>query len=289
MKKILLHTHGTGTCRSRFIVAFSLLLFCFTQTKLNAQTFGNVALGGGGFVTGIISHKTSGDVYCRTDVGGAYRWDAANSKWIPLLDWTSEDQTTYQGAEAIALDPQNANNLYILAGTSYFNNGKTAILKSTDKGNTFTEVVVTSQFMAHGNGYGRANGERLAVDPNNSNILFCGTRNNGLWKSTNAGLTWTQVWNGVTTTSNGNGLCFVVFDPSSVSGGATQTIYFGVSRTGAGNIYKSTNGGSTFTAIQPDNSFMPHRAVLSSNNSTLYVTMAYGEGPNSGSNGRVYK
>lgn len=276
-------------CRSRFIVAFLLILFCFSQTKLFAQTFGNVALGGGGFVSGIISHKTSGDIYCRTDVGGAYRWDAVNSKWIPLLDWTSDNETTYQGVEAVALDPQNANNLYLLAGTSYFNGGKTAILKSTDKGNTFIEVVVTSQFTAHGNGMGRANGERLAVDPNNSNILFCGTRSNGLWKSTNGGSSWTLAWNGVTTTTNGNGICFVVFDPSSVSGGVTQTIYIGVSRTGANNIYKSTDGGSTFTAIQPDNSFMPHRAVLSSDNSTLYVTMADAEGPSNGSSGRVYK
>jgi len=274
---------------TKFIVAFSLTLFCFSQTKLIAQTFGNVALGGGGFVSGIISHKTSGDIYCRTDVGGAYRWDAANSKWIPLLDWTSENETTYQGVEALALDPQNANNLYLLAGTAYFNGGKTAILKSTDKGNTFTEVVVTSQFTAHGNRLGRANGERLAVDPNNSNVLFCGTGSNGLWKSTNGGLTWTLAWNGVTTTSNGNGICFVVFDPSSVSGGVTQTIYIGVSRTGANNIYKSTDGGSTFNAIQPDNSFMPHRAVLSSDNSTLYITMADAEGPSNGSNGRVYK
>jgi len=270
-------------------VAFLLILFCFSQTRLIAQTFGNVALGGGGFVSGIISHKTSGDIYCRTDVGGAYRWDAVNSKWIPLLDWTSEDQTTYQGVEAIALDPQNANNLYLLAGTAYFNGGKTAILRSTDKGNTFSEVIVTSQFTAHGNGYGRANGERLAVDPNNSNILFCGTRANGLWKSTDGGSTWTLAWNGVTTTSNGNGICFVVFDPSSVSGGVTQNIYIGVSRTGASNIYKSIDGGSTFTAIQPDNSFMPHRAVLSSDRSTLYVTMADAEGPGSGSTGRVYK
>src|ERR1044072_3131634 len=275
--------------RRRFVVALSLILFCFSQTKLSAQTYGNVAFGGGGFITGIITHKTSGDVYCRTDVGGAYRWDAASSKWIPLLDWNSEDETTYQGVEALALDPQNANNLYLFCGTDYFNGGKTAILKSTDKGNTFTIVDVTSQFKTHGNSLGRGNGERLAVDPNNSNILFCGTQANGLFKSTNGGSSWTQVWSGVTTTSNGNGICFVVFDPSSVSGGVTQTIYIGVSRTGGNNIYKSTNGGSTFTAIQPDNSFMPHRAVLSADNSTLYVTMADSEGPSNGNSGRVYK
>lgn len=276
-------------CQHRFIVFFLLTLFCFSQTKLNAHTFGNVALGGGGFVTGIISHKTSGDIYCRTDVGGAYRWDSVNSKWIPLLDWCSQDQVTYQGIEAIALDPQDANNLYLLAGTSYFNGGKTAILKSTDKGNTFKEIVLTSKFTAHGNGMGRSNGERLAVDPNNSNILFCGTRSKGLWKSTDGGSNWTLAWNGVTTTANENGICFVVFDPSSVSGGVTQTIYIGVSRTGGDNIYKSTDGGSTFTAIQPDKLFMPHRAVLSSDNSTLYVVMADKEGPWNPGSGRVYK
>ena len=280
---------GPFYCRPRFIVAFSLILFCFSQTKLSAQSFGNVAFGGGGFITGIVSHKTSGDVYCRTDVGGAYRWDAANSKWIPLLDWNSEDETTYQGVEALALDPQNANNLYLFCGTDYFNGGKTAILKSTDKGNTFSIVEVTSQFKTHGNSLGRGNGERLAVDPNNSNILFCGTQSNGLWKSTNGGSSWTLAWNGVTTTTNGNGICFVVFDPSSASGGVTRTIYIGVSRTGGNNIYKSTDGGSTFTAIQPDNSFMPHRAVLSADNSTLYVTMADSEGPSNGTSGRVYK
>ena len=265
------------------------LLLYIMSAKLNGQTFGNVAFGGGGFVTGIISHKTSGDVYCRTDVGGAYRWDAANSKWIPLLDWNSEDETTYQGVEALALDPQNANNLYLFAGTDYFNGGKTAILKSTDKGNTFTIVDVTSKFKTHGNALGRGNGERLAVDPNNGNILFCGTKANGLWKSTDGGLNWTQAWSGVTTTTNGNGICFVVFDPSSASGGFTQTIYIGVSRTGDNNIYKSTDGGSTFTAITPDNSFMPHRAVLSSDNSTLYVTLADEQGPSNGASGRVYK
>src|SRR5436190_2801136 len=165
-----------------------LVLVCIpVLTKAQTYAWGNVALGGGGYVSGIITHKTSGDIYCRTDVGGAYRWDATNSKWIPLLDWTSDSETGYQGVEAIALDPQNANNVYLFVGTSYFNNGKSAILKSTDKGNTFTTIITgdnsSGQFTAHGNRMGRNNGERLAVDPNNSNILFCGTGKNGLWKS----------------------------------------------------------------------------------------------------------
>ncbi|MCF6407273.1 T9SS type A sorting domain-containing protein [Chitinophaga filiformis] len=249
----------------------------------------NAPIGGGGFVTGIVTHKTSGDRYCRTDVGGAYRWDAANNTWVQLLDWLDESENGFIGVEALALDPQNANNIYMLCGTSYINGGRTAILKSTDKGNTFTYTDVTSLFKAHGNGSGRGNGERLVVDPNNSNILFCGTRANGLWKSTDGGVTWNLAWNGVTTTPNENGICFVVYDPSgAVVGGATQTMYIGVSRTGSANIYKSTDGGASFTAISPTTSFMPHRAALQG--TTMYVTYADEAGPqSSGGDGKLYK
>jgi len=45
-------------------------------------------------------------------------------------------------------------------------------------------INVTSQFKTRGNGYGRQNGEQLAVDPNNPDILFCGTRKDGLLKNT---------------------------------------------------------------------------------------------------------
>ncbi len=177
----------------------------------------------------------------------------------------------------------------MLCGTSYLNGGRTAILKSTDKGNTFTYTDVTSKFTANGNGNGRGNGERLAVDPNNSNILLCGTRANGLWKSTDGGVTWNLAWNGVTTTSNGNGICFVLYDPSGgVAGGVTQTIYLGVSRTDGANIYKSTNGGATFTDITATTSFMPHRAALQG--TTMYVTYSDDAGPaSSGGFGKVYK
>lgn len=281
--------------RQKKLACLCLLLLCvvFPGYKVAAQSNGyvwkNAPVGGGGFVTGIVTHKTSGDRYCRTDVGGAYRWDAANNKWVQLLDWLNESENGFIGVEALALDPQNANNVYMLCGTSYINNGRTAILKSTDKGNTFTYTDVTAKFKAHGNGNGRGNGERLAVDPKNSNILFCGTRANGLWKSTDAGVTWNLAWNGVTTTPNENGICFVVFDPSgAVAGGASQTMYIGVSRTGSANIYKSTDGGATFTAISATTSFMPHRAALQG--TTMYVTYSDDAGPQSGNgDGKVYK
>ena len=260
---------------------FSVISLVILNTTF-AQNYewGNVPIGGGGFVSAVIMSKTVENlVYARTDVGGAYRWDNENSKWIPLTDWVSEEQTGYLGVESLALDPNNDAIVYMLVGISYFNNGNTAILKSTDYGETFSIVNVSNQFKAHGNGMGRQNGEKLVVDPNNSNILYCGTRWNGLFKSTNAGETWSKVPAlNVTTTPNENGISLVVLDKSKAAGGNTQTLYIGVSKTGS-NFYKTTNGGQTFTEVTggPAN-LMPQRASLASDGN-MYITYADGAGP----------
>jgi len=31
-----------------------------------------------------------------TDVGGAYRWDATNNKWVQLLDWLNESEIGFK-------------------------------------------------------------------------------------------------------------------------------------------------------------------------------------------------
>ncbi len=87
-------------------------------------------------------------------VGGAYRWDSTGGRWIPLMDFVSQPDLVL-GTEALALDPQDSKRLYILAGTNYFSNGKTAIFRSFDYGKTFDTINVTSFFLAHGNGNGR--------------------------------------------------------------------------------------------------------------------------------------
>lgn len=279
MKKRLLTLTGIIVCRS-------ILFSCAAK----AQTYGNVAMGGGGFVSGVVMNKTEANlIYARTDVGGAYRWDNGNSKWIPLLDWVSTDQTSYLGVESLATDPINPNNLYMLVGIPYFNGGKTAILRSTDKGNSFSIIDVSSQFRTNGNGMGRQNGERLQVDPNNNTILYCGTRANGLFKSTNSGVSWSRLSGlNVTTTANENGISFVLLDKSAASGGATQRIFVGVSQPGT-NFYRSNDGGNTFTAVSgAPTTLMPQRAALAGNGN-LYITYADKEGPWNPSTGQVWK
>lgn len=270
-------------------IAFSILIYL--NVTAQTYTWKNVAMGGGGFVSGIITSKTEQNLmYARTDVGGAYRWDAVTNKWISLLDWASENETGYQGVESIAIDPQAANNVYMLVGTSYFNNGKTAILRSNDYGNSFSITDVTSQFKAHGNGMGRQNGEKLVVDPNKGTILFCGTRRNGLFKSIDAGVTWNNVTSlGTVVTPNDNGISFVLFDAASgTTGNSTQTIFAGISNTGT-NFYISTNGGTTFTPVAgAPTSLMPQRAVMTSDRN-IYITYADKEGPWNPGSGQIWK
>ena len=86
--------------------------------------------------------------------------------------------------------------------------------------------------LAHGNGMGRQTGEKLAVDPNKGNIIFCGSRTKGLYKSTDYGKTWTSAYKVALSTAtesslNGvNGISFVMFDESQGKNadGSTKTI-----------------------------------------------------------------
>jgi xyloglucan-specific exo-beta-1,4-glucanase len=268
---------------NRVIVSLLLICFCNSLSKLSAQkyTWQNLPIGGGGFVSGLFPNKTEKDLlYARTDVGGAYRWNAKDSTWIPLLDWVSLDEMGFLGVESMATDDKNPNRVYMLAGMSYFNAGRTAILKSEDYGKTFKIIETSAMFKAHGNGIGRSSGEKLAIDPNNSDILFCGTRWNGLFKSTDAGNSWKRVSGlPVTSTPNENGISFVTFDPSSAADGKTKIIYVGISRYGK-NLYKSIDGGESFTLIEAGlpTRQMPARGLFT-NNGNLYMTYGNGAGP----------
>jgi len=264
------------------------------NTVDDTSGWGNVRFDGGGFVDGVLaSTEVEGLFYARTDVGGLYRWNNDAKVWLPLLDWLSQDDVGLYGVESIALDPNNPARLYALAGTSYFSGGKTAILRSEDYGATFETVDVSSLWRAHGNGLGRQTGEKLAVDPHNPDVLFCGSRAAGLFKSTDAGQSWANVSTlgaqaGADLT-NANGIAFVVFDPTSTltAAGGTSTLYLGVSNT-TNSLYVSKDGGTSFTPISgAPAGQMPNRAVLAAG--SLYITFSNSLGPFSLSSGSFYK
>jgi xyloglucan-specific exo-beta-1,4-glucanase len=250
----------------------------------------NVQILGGGFVTGIVFHPTEPDlVYARTDIGGAYRYSKGDKAWIPLLDILGRDEAPYWGVESIALDPLDANKVYLACGMYSADWAPTgAFLRSSDRGKTWQVVPV--QFKFGGNENGRSNGERLVVDPNHPNILFFGSRKAGLYTSTDAGQTWNPVAGFPKVTDTfGNGISFVLPDAASgKKGRATPHIYAGVTQTDP-SLYESKDGGVTWNPVakQPTG-LLPNHGVIDAKR-VLYVSYGNHPGPSDVTDGAVHK
>lgn len=256
-----------------------------TTAAAGPYVWKNAQVVGGGYVTGLVFNpREKGLLYARTDMGGAYRWDTGAEQWIPLTDWLGEKDWNLLGIDSLATDPVDPKRLYLGAGT-YTNDwaGNGAILRSTDRGRTFKRTDLP--FKLGGNEDGRGAGERLVVDPANHKTLLLGTRKNGLWRSTDYGVTWSQVSsfpvkNGA---SSGGGISFVTYGPA-----GSKAIYVGVADRST-SLYRSTDGGSTWQAVpgQPTGQ-LPQHGVLSGDGS-LYLTYTNALGPNGVTAGSVWK
>jgi photosystem II stability/assembly factor-like uncharacterized protein len=265
-----------------------------------------VAIGGGGFVDGIVFQPAvPGLAYARTDMGGAYRRDTATGPWQPLLDWLPLAEVNLMGVESLAIDPHNPDALYLACGT-YTNpavpNG--AVLRSKDRGRTFQRTDLP--FKLGGNEGGRGNGERLAVDPNDGRILYLASRHAGLWRSGDAAASFQRVdalpdsawrrnesdgplpsWGG----SDGKAsVAFVLFDPrSGARGQPSRTIYAGLSVVGRPSLWRSTDAGASWQAIPGGPAqHRPMRAALASDGH-LYIAYASEPGPHRMKDGSVWR
>lgn len=277
---------------SALLTAASMLAACSggdgnnntgTATPEGDWSYSQMAMGGGGYVTGVFSTSQENLYYARTDVGGAYRWDEAQGRWLSLAYGVTEENVGMMGIDGLAVDPDEPNKLYLIAGTSYFSNGNTWVLISNDYGDTFEEVDISSLVANSGNGMGRQNGERIAIDPVNNDILYIGGRTGGLIKSTDGGKTWTAVQSlsdfTTTYTSNNNGICTIVIDPDSSDGSACQRVFVGISKGGENNVFVSENGGGSWAAVEglPNNLF-PQR-MKADGRGNLIIVYADSEGP----------
>lgn len=261
------------------------------QTKLPDAVpyrWDNVTVGGGGFAPGIVfSTAERGLAYLRTDMGGAYRYDAATGRWVPLQD--GNPVGSYMGVESVAPDPIDADVVYLAAGMSW--RGEAAILRSSDRGRNWTTTPVP--FRMGGNEDGRGLGERLAIDPNQPSRLLFGSRHDGLWRSVDSGAHWTKVTAfplvglgapSVPGTTHG-GLSFVLFDKAHPG-----RMFVASTDPGAPHLFRSDDDGATWIAIAggPDAAMLPVKAVLGSDD-VLTITYANGIGPNGITRGAVWR
>lgn len=294
---IAINTEGSttlsafATCPGLSDSAVTSAQFTLTlpASGLPAYTYKSVQIVGGGFVDGLYFHPAlRGLMYAHTDIGGAYRWNAAGgeTQWGPLNDSIGRFNNGFDLAvQSLAIDPSDSTHLYLAVGAyteNYGTNG--AVLASSDMGNTFTSVEVP--FKNGGNDSGRNDGDRLVVDPNNGKHLYLGTFFNGLYESLDRAATWKQATefpvSGATTNAEDPevGIIFEQFVASSgtAANGNTKSVYFGVSSPTKG-LYQSQDGGVSFSVVpgQPTG-YYPNAEAFDAVNNILYITYAVTQG-----------
>jgi len=168
MMRLSAYTIAGRTALAAALLAASAIAAAPAQAQATAPvpsySWKNVKVGGGGFVPGMLAHPLQrGLFYAKTDVLGAYRYNAATSSWIPLNDWTPPEKSYLYGIDTIAIDPRNVNKFYLIAGIG-FNDPGAVFMSSQDQGRTFKQVPLP--FATGANSRARHMGERLQVDPN---------------------------------------------------------------------------------------------------------------------------
>jgi photosystem II stability/assembly factor-like uncharacterized protein len=155
----------------------------------------------------------------------------------------------------LAIDPRNANTLYIAGHPINVDFPFVTLFKSTNGGATWSQI-------APGISISAALG--LTIDPSNTSTLYM-TTETGFIKSTDGGRSWNSINNGLTE-------CFCTRGPLVIDPQNTATLY---AMRFDGIIFKSTNGGRSWAIISgnfPANSL----TVDPRDSNTLYAANAFG-------------
>ncbi len=222
-----------------------------------------VAIGGGGYVTGVYYHPTTPNLlYMRTDVGGSFRYDYNTREWVSLFtDFTLDDEN-YYGNNALALAPSDDRYVYVSTGKSEFFGGKD-VLVSKDRGQTWATTGLDKELFASSDFYNKIIGPAIAVDPKDATKVYAGTANDGLWYKDGDTAAWVRV-EGVPAGVENLGVKAIVFAPNG-------DLFVGLPQVG---IFRRESGSSTFEAIDGAPAEIYKLAVNAQ--SHLYVASAEG-------------
>jgi PKD repeat protein len=152
-------------------------------------------------------------------------------------------------------------------GNTVYTFSSTKVYKSTNYAGSWTAVGATGM-IASG-----AIVRNFGVAPSNGSVLGVVTSGGGASISTNSGTSWTSV-GGTNLSGNGNSLSYVAFDPTNTSIVYIASVAPDATKT---HLWKSTNGGTAFSAIDSSASGFPHGIPVNSiqpdptNGQTLYA------------------
>ena len=176
---------------------------------------------------------------------GLYRIDGPGSAYVELGPIS---------AQFVVIDPLNSSTLYVGS------NG--TILRSMDGGATLSPLTLPS-----------SNVSALAINPVNDQILYGGTSDQGILKSTDGGATWAAANGGLSTFEFWNWIGGIWIDPT------MPNVLFA---TGAATSYcfRSADGGASWQLLSlPSTPHPPYAAVRSVSFDTANPGVLYVVGP----------
>lgn len=193
-------------------------------------------------------------------------------------NWTvspGTERLPFNNLASVCIDSDNDQNIYIGTGDHNYYSAGMGVWKSTDGGNSFYQTSLTNKLVID-----------MVTDPSDptiivaitdagiykttdagstwtlktstfsfddlkqktavSRVLYASTRDSAFFRSTDFGDTWLQITNGIILpagVNNGNG-CRIAVTPAD-----SNIVYLGMVTNG-GIIYKSIDGGSTFSLIK---------------------------------------
>lgn len=225
---------------------------------------------GGGWVTGLVTHP-EGAVYARTDVGGAYRWDDERSSWEQMLtaEAVPDPVATDYSVEALAVAPSDPEVVYLAVGGDV-EAAEGSVLRSEDGGRSWRRSA--ERFTVDGNAEWRQGGARLAVDPEDPDVVWLGTRTEGLWTSEDGGQQWRQVSDlpaaVASSDSDPAGVTFVL-PGGGEDGASSRGLWAGVEGVG---VARSEDGGESWDVVHDTPGSIPRDAEVASDGH-LYVAV----------------
>jgi hypothetical protein len=157
--------------------------------------------------------------------GGVLKSTDGGASWVAKNSGLPQ----YRGVMSLAVAPSNGNIIY--AGVNGAGGGQ-GVFRSVNGGDSWS---------AGGGGYGLENVSCIAIHPNDPNIVYVGTYNSGILKTTNGGGTWSLINTGINYYDpDYSGVESLAIDPD-----FPETVYAAT----YGGLYKSTNGGGGWNAI----------------------------------------
>lgn len=207
-----------------------------------------VAVGGGGFIISYSADPTGATRLIKTDVYGAYIWNASKDRWVQLVTTASMPadartaETLNKGVYDVTVAPSKPSRIFLAT------NGH--VYRSDDSGATFTNTGFAPVTWDANSDF-RFRGPFLSVSPTNPDLVLIGTPADGLWRSSDAGATWTKVssvpastdlrpWDGLQTAG------ISVFFEKGSDGAPTGAIW---AMSPGNGMYRSTDNGATFTHL----------------------------------------